>query len=119
MTAELGRSWYSTMPVWVRVARHARVSRIIEHARSSIVICEKGWQMRKASLGLFFLLLTELLISGRAQAQSPFKTFSPNQTPADPPVLMVPQGTAADVKASEVQAISDKDSTGLVVGVLR
>jgi mannose-6-phosphate isomerase-like protein (cupin superfamily) len=107
------------MPVWVCVARHARVSKIIEHARSSIVICEKGWQMRKASLGLFLFLVTELLISGRVQAQSPFKTFSPNQTPADPPVLLLPQGTAADVRASEIQAVSDKDATGLVVSVLR
>ena len=75
--------------------------------------------MRKASLGLFLSLVTELLISGSVQAQSPFKTFSPSQTPADPPVLLVPQGTAADVKASEVQAVSDKDAAGLVVSVLR
>ena len=69
--------------------------------------------MRKVPVGLFLLLLAELLISGRVQAQSPFKTFSPNQTPADPPVLLLPQGTAADVKASEVQAVSDKDAAGL------
>ncbi len=75
--------------------------------------------MRKASFGIVLFLFAEILISGQAQAQSPFKTFPPNQTPADPPVLQLPQGTAADVKASEVQAVSDKDSAGLVVSVLR
>ena len=75
--------------------------------------------MRKVSFGLFLFLLAELLISGRVQAQSPFKTFSPNQTPADPPVIQLPQGTAADVRASEIEAISAKESDGLVVGVLR
>jgi mannose-6-phosphate isomerase-like protein (cupin superfamily) len=119
MTAELGLLWYLTMRVWERVARHAQVPRTIGHAQSTIENCEKGWQMRKASLGLFLSLVTELLISGSVQAQSPFKTFSPSQTPADPPVLLVPQGTAADVKASEVQAVSDKDAAGLVVSVLR
>ena len=39
--------------------------------------------------------------------------------PADPPVLQLPQGTAADVKASEVEAVSAQESAGLVVHVLR
>jgi mannose-6-phosphate isomerase-like protein (cupin superfamily) len=75
--------------------------------------------MRKASFGLFSFLLLAIFSASPAQAQSPFKTFSPNQMPADPPVLLVPQGSAADVKASEVQAVSDKDANGLVVSVLR
>jgi len=74
--------------------------------------------MRKVSFGLFLLLLA-LSISSQVQAQSPFKTFSPNQTPADPPVMQLPLGTAADIKGSEIEAISAKDSAGLVVGVLR
>lgn len=76
--------------------------------------------MRKILLGLFFLLMAGMVsIPGRVEAQSPFKTFSPNQMPADPPVLQLPEGTAADVKASEVEAVSAKDSAGLVVQVLR
>lgn len=75
--------------------------------------------MRKASFGLFLFLLAELLVSGQVQAQSPFKTFPPNQTPADPPVMQLPQGTAADIKASEIEAVSAKESAGLVVSVLR
>jgi mannose-6-phosphate isomerase-like protein (cupin superfamily) len=91
----------------------------VAHAPLSTMNFEKGREMRKISFGLFFVLVTGLLVSGRVQAQSPFKTFPPNQTPADPPVLLLPQGTAADVKASEVQAVSDKDAAGLVVSVLR
>ncbi|HEX4003057.1 MAG TPA: cupin domain-containing protein [Candidatus Acidoferrales bacterium] len=75
--------------------------------------------MRKALVGLSFLAMAGISISGRVQAQSPFKTFSPNQIPADPPVLQLPQGTAADIKASEVEAVSAKESAGLVVQVLR
>jgi mannose-6-phosphate isomerase-like protein (cupin superfamily) len=75
--------------------------------------------MQKVSLGFLLCLLAGLAVAGQAQAQSPFKTFSPNQTPADPPVLKLPQGTAGDVKASEVEAVSAKESAGLVVGVLR
>lgn len=75
--------------------------------------------MRKVLFGLFVLLFVEFSIPGPARAQSPFKTFSPNQTPADPPVMQLPQGTAADIKASEIEAVSAKESTGLVVSVLR
>jgi mannose-6-phosphate isomerase-like protein (cupin superfamily) len=75
--------------------------------------------MRKISFGLFFLLLAELSISAHVQAQSPFKTFPPNQTPADPPVLQLPAGTAADIKGSEIEAVSAKESAGLLVQVLR
>lgn len=75
--------------------------------------------MRKVLLGLVVLLFVGFSIPGPVQAQSPFKTFSPNQTPADPPVLKLPQGTAADVRASEVEAVSAKESAGLVVSVLR
>jgi len=75
--------------------------------------------MRKIFFGLLILFVAGVSVSGRAQAQSPFKTFSPNQMPADPPVLQLPQGTAADVKASEVEAVSAQESAGLVVHVLR
>ena len=75
--------------------------------------------MRKISLGLFFLLVAGVSFSGPAQAQSPFKTFPPNQTPADPPVLQLPQGTAGDIRAGEVEAVSATESAGLVVQVLR
>jgi mannose-6-phosphate isomerase-like protein (cupin superfamily) len=75
--------------------------------------------MRKPCLGILFFLSAELLIPGRAQAQSPFKTFSPNQTPANPPVMQLPEGTAADIRASEIEAVSAKESAGLVVQVLR
>jgi mannose-6-phosphate isomerase-like protein (cupin superfamily) len=75
--------------------------------------------MRNASLGFISFLVVGLLTSGSLHAQSPFKTFPPNQTPADPPVMQLPQGTAADIKASEIEAVSAKESAGLVVSVLR
>lgn len=75
--------------------------------------------MRKISFGLLVLFVGGLSIQGRAQAQSPFKTFPPNQTPADHPIMQLPQGTAADIKASEIEAVSAKESEGLVVQVLR
>jgi mannose-6-phosphate isomerase-like protein (cupin superfamily) len=75
--------------------------------------------MRRVWFGFFLFLLAELLMPGRAQAQSPFKTFPPSQVPADHPILQLPQGTAADIKASEIQAVSDKESAGLLVQVLR
>jgi len=75
--------------------------------------------MRKICCGLFVLFVAGVVTPGGLQAQSPFKTFSPNQMPADPPVLELAQGTAADVKASEIEAVSAQESAGLVVHVLR
>lgn len=75
--------------------------------------------MRKASFGFLLFLLAQLLVASGAPAQSPFKTFPPNQVPADHPIMQLPQGTAADIKASEIEAVSAKESAGLVVQVLR
>lgn len=75
--------------------------------------------MRKVLCGLFFLLVAGLSVAGRVQAQSPFKTFSARQAPANPPVMELPQGTAADIRASEIRAVSAEKSAGLFVRVLR